>query len=147
MDLMEIRRGLLMAMAAKGGADYVSGTFTAPSSGSSYALDFGKSFSSYMFLIEMTDDSKDDLINTGATGPRTFAFLGVYPAMAINNIDGYSVLVSRITPSTSALSTTYITSFVCSKSGIRLAVGGTGNANNVYNGYSYKYTVVSLDNI
>ena len=68
MDVMGLRRMVMAQMAS--GAQFVKGTFTVPDSGSSYTINFGKTFSSYLYVIEMSDLSKQSLIQTDVDGCR-----------------------------------------------------------------------------
>lgn len=82
MDVMELRRMVMGQMAS--GARFVKGTYTVPSSGTA-KLEFGKAFNKYMFFIEMADESKTILMNSGETGNRTFAVIGCYPMPSVDN--------------------------------------------------------------
>lgn len=125
------------------GADFAKGTFKVPNSGT-YTLNFGKTFNKYLYIVEMTDDSKTDLINTGVNASRSFAVIGVYPSMKIDNTDGYSDLVSRINPSTKALSENHMGNVVHTTSSIQFPVGSTASANYLYYEYSYNYYIVEM---
>lgn len=130
------------------GKDFVSGTFTCPDEDTTYKIQFGKTFSKYLFLIELSDDSKTALVNSGSSYARPFAYIGVYPKLGMNNLTvDYNIVPNRYKSSTnevtignsSALTTTgtYI-------EGTVRAVNSNA-ANYFIRGYSYKYTVVSLD--
>lgn len=143
MDVMsrrEIMGKVLAGMAS--GARFVKGTYTIPDNGS-FVINFGKTFSKYLFYIEMTDESKAALIDTGKTSSRTFAAFGVYPEMEIGNVIGNSNLGSRITPSSKALSEGHFSATKSSNS-IELPTGGTGNSNVFYWGYTYNYYIVEI---
>lgn len=142
---MSIRRGLMAQMAS--GANFVKGTFTVPSIGSSYTLNFGKTFSKYMFFIEMTNDSKTALLQIGATSARAFFVEGIYPSPSVNNVQGTNVtLVCRVTPSTGEITYGQNNIFIkgIDDTHIDFAAGGTGNTNAFYNGYSYNYYIVEI---
>lgn len=138
----------MMAMAR--GAEYIKGTFTtqATSSAYTYTLELGKSLNSYLFLIEMTDESKTALLATGDTTNRAFSFLGVYPKRSISSaVSGNNMLVTRTKPS--AKTTDPVTSgpVTISDTSITFTVYPltiTG-ANYLYAGFTYNYTIVPLD--
>ena len=144
MDMMTLRRMVMTQMTS--GAQYIKGTFTIPSNGSgAYTIDFGKTFASYLFLIEMTDDSKTMLMNTGITSARTFAFIGTYPIPRINNSnDNYVAMCKRVSPSTGECGATYISTMTCSSTSISNPCGSTNNANYFYRDYSYNYYIVEI---
>ena len=147
MDMMEIRRAMMGVIAGMAsGANFVKGTITVPNDSSYVNLNFGKSFSKYLFFIEATDESKQTMLNTGINGNRTYAMIGCYPDVTIGEItESYNVFVSRINPSTSAKSTTY-TSFTQSESSIGISAVDiySGGANEMYKGYSYNYFIVEM---
>ena len=123
MDVMQIRR-LLIGMIAGGGnvgADFVKGTFTVPSDASSFTLNFGKTFSKYLFFIEMTESSKEDmLVDTSLSGRRAYSFVGEYPKTVVNDKTNNIVFVYTYVPSTESVSstTTVATTFVQTESSI-----------------------------
>ena len=145
MDLMELRRGIMLAMVS--GKEFVSGTFTTGQS-STYTLNFGKSFNRYMYLIEMTDSSKTNLENSGQTSAKMYACCGIYPSPAFNDDVpfGANVMISyRIIPSTSQQNTSASTASM-DNSSITMTNNNFSNGANVfYKGESYKYIVISLD--
>lgn len=139
----------MLAMAMASGAEYISGTFTAPAYGE-YVLDFGKTFQKYFYYFEMTDDSKDKLMGTNINSYRAYCLYGTYPAP---NIDGYApsnqFTAYRINPSSKAVSQSKNAPQACSESSITMpnyAVTGSSTMS-LYAGYTYKYTVISLDNL
>lgn len=148
MDLMELRRGLLAQMSR--GKDFVSGTFTCPTEGdSTITINFGKTFNKYLFFIEMTDASKQALVNSGASGTFSFGFVGVYPKRSINGkeVNGNEVGM-RYVPSddsTTSGSTSVITLSADNFTANIRNLSVTSPQNYLYRGYSYNYTVVSLD--
>lgn len=134
------------------GAEVIKGTFTAPHTDStdSYTLDFGKSFSSYLFLIEMTDASKATLMATGDTKNRAFSFVGVYPKRSISSIVATNnVLITRVNASANTSDTVanYISRISDSSISINVYSLSLTGAYYLYPDYSYNYTIVSLDNI
>lgn len=38
------------------GADFVKGTFTVPNDVATYTINFGKTYSKYLYMVEMTDE-------------------------------------------------------------------------------------------
>lgn len=156
MDLMDIRRLLLKLSTGGGGdmgAEVVKGTFTVSQSAivnNTYTLNFGKTFSNYLYLIEMTEASKTTLLSTGQTSDRMYSCLGIYPIPQINNVTpDNNFLSARVKPSTSATSVGAPSSASGSATGstITLPVSNVSGVNHLYRDYSYNYTIVSLDNV
>ena len=146
MDVMALRRRLIELMAS--GAEVIKGTFTTPESGSYYTFNFGKTLNAYFFLVEMTSDSKTALINSGQTAARTFAFIGVYPKRSINNSEvSNCVLIQRYNPSNGNTDAGALSTVALSNSSIEFPMSSVGNANYIYRGYSYNYTIVSLESL
>lgn len=137
-----------MSMAIKG-AEYISGTFTVPNdSGNRFTLQFGKTFSKYLFLIDATDETKEAIIASGANGNRAYAVFGAYPMPSINNeIPSLNETYCRINPNTMAVSTGYSTSMATPNADSIVMEAGNfvSGAQYVYQGCSYKYYIVSLD--
>lgn len=129
------------------GAWYKSGKFTVPDSvNSDYTINFGKSLSGYLFLIEMTDDSKLSLQNSGLTANRIYSWVGIYPLRSIANGDNaYNLLVSRYIPSTAAISGSYANVFTCDADSISMPIRSISNTvNGIYPGYEYNYYIVEI---
>ena len=85
MDAMDLRRMVMAQMAA--GAQFVKGSFTVPNDALAYyTLDFGKSFSRYLFLVEMDNASKTMLSNSGISANRIYAEQGIFPMPSINDV-------------------------------------------------------------
>lgn len=143
---MLLRRGLLKQMASNG-KDFISGTVTIPNDVSSYTVLFGKSFGSYLFLLEMTDESKATALSSGATAARGYAFIGCYPRRSMNNTPSESIIVDRYNPSASTSSYGALTGNQLSQSGITLNVVGMTESgwDCLIKGCTYNYTVVSLE--
>ena len=150
MDVMSRREimGKVLAAMAKG-AEVIKGTFTVPDGGVNYTLNFGKSFNSYLFLIELDGDGKTAVINSGSTYARAFAYIGAYPRKSINNTEAESILVDRYNPSSSEASYGALTGTQLSVNSITLnTIGITGSgATSLVKGLTYNYTIISLDNI
>lgn len=147
MDVMSLRRGLMMAMA--GGAQFVKGTFTVPNDSSNYyTLEFGKTFQSYLFLIEMDDASKTALLATGINGNRIYAEQGIFPMPLINNTTPSNMYVfERINPSTQAVSATYGSGGIntVSQTSIKFSCNiVTADQSYLYRGYTYSYYIVEI---
>lgn len=150
--MMALRR-MVMAQMAKG-AEVIKGTFTTPDE-STYTLSFGKTFQKYLYIIEMTDASKTMLMSSGINNQRTYAISGsVYPTPVINNsapTHGYMTL--RINPSTQQiqniaaqeLNTINGSSITLNNYAVDSAANNARYA--LIRGYSYNYTIVSLDNV
>ena len=147
MDLMEIRRNMMgvIAQMAKG-ANFIKGTFTAPSGASSYTLNFGKTFNKYIYLVEMTEESKTALVNSGITAIRAFAWVGIWPNVSINNVAYASnSLYARYNPSTNETSGGVMSASSYSNSSITFAVSNLTSITTLFEGYSYNYYIVEVD--
>lgn len=148
--MMEIRRRIIGLMANR--AKVIKGTFTCPSSGSSYELVFPETINKYIYFVEMTDSSKPDLVaNTDIDRTRTYAILGTSETPEINNVPNeYNSSMIRYKPSSGSLDGyTSNSSASCQSSKIVFMLTNvvTGSANSLYHGYSYNYIIISLDNI
>jgi len=129
-----------------GGDNFAKGEFTCPSSGSSYTLSFGKTFSSYVAVVEMTDSSKTTLVNSGLTAARTFSILMIYPKRAIGNIENnYPAIFHRFNPSNNVMDNGVPTTCTFTSSSITIPMGATSSANQLYHNYSYKYYVAEIE--
>lgn len=135
------------------GIEVVKGTFTVyPDQivDNTYTINFGKTFSKYLYLIEMTEESKTTLLSSGQTSDRMYSCMGTYPIPQINNITpSYNFLSVRVKPSTSSTSVTAPSSSsgVATSSTITFPTSNLNGANQLYRNYSYNYTIVSLDNV
>ena len=137
---------MLAGCGGSGGADFVKGTFTVPGAGETYTLNFGKTFGKYLFFIEMTDDSKSTLLNTGITSARAFYVEGIYPKRSVNNVEANDAFIYRVAPSTGVISSTYNGAIVSNRgsTSLTLTTGSTSNTNVFFNGYSYNYYIVEI---
>lgn len=144
MDMMELRRRLMIHMAQ--GAEVVKGAFTVSTTGT-YTLNFGKTFTKYIYLIEMTDSSKTALMSSGQTSAKMYSCIGEYPSPKINNDSLANTYLSfRIIPTTGVISASSSTTGTADESSVALNSNSIGSgANSIYNGYSYNYTIVSLE--
>lgn len=148
MELMEIRRRLMMGMLK--GAEVIKGSFTVPANGvNNYKIEFGKSFDKYIYIIEMTEESKLQLMQTGINANKGYARLGIYQPFSIDSISPSKTthLSFRCNPSEGTVMATTATANGIDSSSIAIAMGAvtTNSTNILYNGYSYNYTIVSLD--
>ncbi len=137
----------IMAQGATG-ADYVSGTFTVPADATSYTLEFGKTFSNYIFLVEATDNAKTSIMSSGSTNARGYAYIGVYPKREINSEEYSSnVYVMRVIPSTGTLSNGVTGGSMCSETGITFStVDVTASGwSSLVKGLTYNYFIVAID--
>lgn len=132
----------------KQGASAITGTFTAPSTGSSYTLEFGAVLSGYLFKIEMDDASKTSLMASGQTAARAYAFIGGYPASPINNTTPTNNYMGyRVNPSTSETSVSVTSGFSDGRtaSSLKFGIGAfSSGAMNLYYGMTYKYTICPI---
>lgn len=143
MDMMTIRKMVMAQMAS--GKQFVTGTVTA--TGTTCTISFGKSFSSYLFVVEMTDASKTELMNSGSANVSPFAWFGLYPKREINNSQNdIRWALARIRPSTGEMSSNVaegrMTDSTITFSVTDISVSSPGS---MRTGYSYNYTIVSLD--
>lgn len=135
------------------GAEVVKGSFTVSPSAivdNTFTINFGKTFSKYLYLIEMTEESKATLLSSGQTADRMYSAIGVYPIPQINNTTPYNSFLSvRVKPSTSetSISAPGSSSESATGSTITFPVSNLGGVNQLYRDYSYNYTIVSLDNV
>ena len=134
------------------GAEVLKGSFSVPADYTgNYIINFGKSFSRYIYIIEMTDESKTALAQTGENNNKTYARLGLYPPFEIEGLrpNNSSHMSTRINPSTQAIMSTVATTNGISSYAIAIATGDVTqtSANLLYLGYSYNYTIISLDNV
>ena len=134
-------------MAQGSGADYVSGTFTVPENASSYTLSFGKTFGKYIYLIELTDESKATMMSSGGTYARTYCYCGFYPKQTIDS-QTYDIttLACRIQPSTGSTSNGAFTPTFSGSEITFNAVGVTDSGwSSLVKGLTYKYFIVAID--
>lgn len=128
------------------GAQFIKGNFTTDTS-STHTISFGRTLSKYLYYIEMTDDSKAALHNSGQTSAKMYACLGMYPANGFNGSSAPNWYMSyRANPSTNEISSssTAVASAI-SNSSITLGLNAiTGGANSLYRGYSYNYYIVEI---
>ena len=138
----------MMGMAK--GLDYVEGTFTVPSDASVFTLQYGKTYNSYVLLIEMTDETKATFINSGTSNAGAVLFLGRYPELAVGN-SSYDAIVRvfAFVPSSNSFQNSSVLITALTGSSIELStrdIDGTGTVR-LIRGLSYKYTVISLDDV
>ena len=145
---MSLRR-MVMAQMAQNGAEYLKGTITIPNDGSSYTFNYGKSFGSYMIFLEMTDDSKTAVLNSGSTYARSYSYIGIYPRRSINNTPCESLLAQRYNPSSSTSSYGALTGNQLGTSSLTLPAANitASGWDALVKGLTYNYVIVSLDNI
>ena len=138
-------------MAASNGAEIVKGTFTAVNQGGNvFTLNFGKTFSEYIFMIKMTDTSLTTLKTSGETGAKMYECIGRYPKYSIEDppSNGNAYIAYRIKPSDGTLSTGSAENQSMTGSSITFVCQtyGTG-ANILYRNHDYDYVIISLDSI
>lgn len=148
MDVMSLRRGIMAAMAQ--GAKYVKGTFTIPlDADATYTVNFGETFSKYMYFVEMTDASIATLLSEpDISGDRVYAFNGIWPAPTINNNSvGDYTNCYKVKPSTgdvSAVGTaSCLTGITNSSISFRTGVKNSGTYYFI-KGYSFNCYVVEI---
>ena len=148
MDMMVLRR-MVMSQMAQSGANFTSGSFTITSNATNpYVLEFGKTFSKYIFYIEATGESKQQLYDTSLSGRRCYASVGHYPKTEINNTQNNKIAFAwTYVPSTGAVGNTEsdITatdstiSFPC----INIS---QNNQNALIRGLTYNYFICEIPN-
>lgn len=133
------------------GANFVKGTFTVPDDAyGDFVVPFGKSFSKYLFFIEMTPESKTKLLNESTiTSNRYYALIGMYPYPTVSNGTTYpnATMAYRIIPSTGESTSPANTSAIVTRldsTSITFLARGISNAAVVYQGYSYNYYIVEI---
>jgi hypothetical protein len=136
---------------ATGGAKTESGTFTTPSSGSSYTLNFDNTYTEYLIVIEATDATKTAILNSGVSAFRTFAVVGHYPKFTAGSLESaYETLMVRVNPSTSATNAAAVVTeanvLYYTGSSFTMSLGAfTSGANYLYRGYTYKYYIAEVN--
>ena len=146
MDVMELRR---MVMAQMPGRYCESGTFTCPDSDTTYSITFKKQMNRYLYLIEMTDESKTAFLNSGQTSARAFTYHGLYPKPSLSNMTSdYANISTKYNGSTStvtgAVTASYTTTSTYIRNNVR-AINAASSTNYYVRGYSYNYWIISLD--
>lgn len=131
------------------GANYVKGSFTTPNTGSSYTLEFGKSFSKYIFLIEADDDAKDTIKNSGYNANKTYSFFGIRPTRSIGTTEtNWNTILSRINPSSPSSASSLSTSTVFTDSSITIGcydLSTSGATSSLYRNMKYNYWIFEIE--
>lgn len=139
-----------MAQMAKG-AEVIKGTHTASTNTGGGAISFGKTINKYMFLIEMTEDSKTSLMGSGTNANRSYAFCGVFQTPKIGDltITDRITVAYRVNPTSKAFSVSTTDALIASDTSISNVVSNVASSGAHYflNGFSYNYIIVSLDNV
>ena len=133
------------------GAEFVKGSFTVGDNDTSHTINFGKTFSKYLFIIEADTESKETILNTGLSSSRAYMSICIFPGVKIasDNVD-YQIIVERIKPSDSSLTITNKTSstyYTLSDSSITIkcyAVTNTNAPDYLYQGLTYNYYVFEI---
>lgn len=134
------------------GAEVVKGSFTVVNDGSAWEqIQFPKTINRYLYYIEMDEDSKEALMQSGINGNRSYACFGIYPMIDIEDVAQPSVTSAfRVNPSTKVPGTVSTGDYVknMSNTGFEMAKGNyNSGVYYVYYGSTYNYTIVSLDDI
>ena len=151
-SLMERRREImLMAMAQ--GAEVIKGSFTVPADFTgTYTLNYGKSFSSYILLIDMAEESKQDLYDeTSINNTISYFFTAINPPQTIvdKTDSGHAAITLTYNPSSGNFGTGQLGSTAYTDSSFAVYVrdlNGSGTTRLV-KGFSYNYVLISLDGI
>lgn len=135
-----------VAIAKETGAQFVKGTFTVPDSGSTYTLNFGKSFSKYLIIIEATSESKSTIMDSGLTSARSYAFRGMYSGFQIGEgTDANQGELSRVVPTTNVTSNAFISTWTLTQSSITFPTIDLASAQHyLYYGLTYNYYIVEI---
>ena len=148
MERISLRELMLLgAKGAGGDVDYISGTFTVPSNATNYKFEFGKTISSYLFLIEATEESKTEIVNSESTNARAYVWFGTYPVTVIDNKNTANCFfANRIQPSTEAISNGAMSNSAMSDTGISFTVVGMTDSGwgSLVKGLSYNYYVAEI---
>lgn len=147
MDVMELRRRAMIAMAR--GEKIIKGTFTAVNQGENkYTFNFGKTFSKYIYYIEMTSESLTLLKASGQTAAKMYACVGRFPKHDIEEpaSNGNAYIAYRIKPSDDTLSIAGTESNTISDSSITFQCQNyNGGANIMYNNHEYNYMIIPIE--
>ena len=131
------------------GGGGIKGSFTVPSGVSNYSISFGKTISKYLCIIQADSDSIDDILDTGLTTARAYAFFIVKPALTIGNDVVETAVVERIKPSDSSLTVANITTRVTlGDTSITIDAFDLTNTNApsfLYRGLTYNYYVFEME--
>ena len=140
-----------MAMAQ--GAEVIKGSFTVPADFTgTYTLNYGKAFSSYILLIDMAEELKEDLYDeTSITAATTYFFTAIYPPQTVAEAtdSGHAAITLTYNPSNGNFGTGQLGSTVYTGSSFAVSVrdlNGSGTTRLV-KGFSYNYVLISLDGI
>ena len=147
MDLMELRRGLMMGMAS--GARFEKGSVTIPSNYNGYiTINFKNTFNEYLFYIEMDAASKTQLLNSGRTGDMQYALLYKYTTPTIGGVPTEEYKASyRVKPASLAFSASTTNVAIINNitpSSLDIWVRSIGNTYAFYPDYTYNYYVVEI---
>ena len=147
MDLMEVRRQMMGVIAHMSkGAEIIKGSFTT-NNNATYTINIGKALDKYLFIIEMTDESKSDLLSTGQTSAKMYACAGMYQTPEINKIRPEDCILSyRVVPTTGVTSYSGSTINGINDSSMTFTNNTPQNGANVlYRGYTYNYMILPID--
>lgn len=140
---MQLRRGLMMAM-AKGGTNTISGVIT-PETTDTISVAFGRTLTKYLILLEMTDESIANLINSGYTNYKPYLMVGIYGETKVNDLTPVNrVMYFRYNGSVVASALSNILS--TASDGFTISVTNQNAATyQLQVGYQYKYLVVPIE--
>ena len=144
MDVMSLRRGLMMQMASGSGVQFITGTISPEETGT-ITVSFGKTINNYIVLIEMTNASITTLENAGITSNKTYTFIGMKDFKQIADAQPTSqslaVRYNGSSANTAAVST--ITMYD-DRFTIPVADITSSSANVLWSGYTYNYTIIPI---
>ena len=141
---MQIRK-MVMAQMARSNA--IKGTIT-PESAGTIDINFGKTLSKYLFLVEMTETSKAALLATGLNEVKAYEAIGMYPNPGIGSYDPTACYFTyRVNPSTGVCTSSNYntTASYADKLTFNTCALSTNYSNYLYVGCTYNYTIVPID--
>lgn len=146
MDLMAFRRMVMQRMSQ--GIEIIRGSIT-PDTTPNCTISIGKTLTKYMYLIELTDDSKTALLSSGISSNRTYAMIGMYPPATIGTYAQSNMYATyRVNPSSGAISVATANA-ANNTSGSQIEIGSgepaSAGANYLMKGYTYNYTIIPLE--
>ncbi len=130
-------------MGMANGATVIKGRITILN-GQTNAISFGRTFSKYFCLTEMTDESKAMLMASGMAGSKSYAHLVTYPIPEINDDAPTNIaLTYRINPTTQE--TTTSSGIPANYFGDSIVLVHGAGASVYYVGYTYDYIIVGYE--
>ena len=131
-------------MAKSSGIQLITGSFT-PAKEGMVLIDYGKSVSRYILLIEMDDASVESLAEAGLTSNKAYGFLSIYQWKEVNgSAPSIVALYCRYNGSSTTSSSVNI-SMTDSGFALRSYDISMQSSSTLIIGYTYNYTVIPID--